>query len=71
MTIHIQKFIDRLRGSESRGAKDFVMSIQDAKNLHADITKLLLDLQNIKNSNQTVSSSEDTLTVQMDGGTFR
>ena len=38
MTIHLNKFVDRVRGFEARGAKDFVMSLTDAKDMHADIT---------------------------------
>ena len=41
--IHIQRFVERLQGFEARGQKDFSMPIKDAKDLHADITKLLLD----------------------------
>ena len=39
--IHIQKFIERLQGFEARGARDFTMPIKDAKDLHADLTRLL------------------------------
>ena len=69
MTIHLSKFIDRVRGHEARGARDFVMSMTDAKDLHADITRLLLDLHNLRE--QTVKSTqEQTITVQMEGGSF-
>lgn len=44
--IHISKFVDRIKSFEARGIRDFSMPIQDAKDLHADITKLLLQLQN-------------------------
>jgi hypothetical protein len=69
MTIHLSKFIDRVRGHEARGARDFVMSMTDAKDLHADLTRLLLDLHNLRE--QTVKSTqEQTITVQMEGGSF-
>jgi hypothetical protein len=42
MSLHLQKFVDRVRGFEARGAKDFVMPMGDAKDMHADITRLLL-----------------------------
>ena len=48
MSIYLQKYVDRVRGLEARGAKDFTMSIADAKDLHADITRLLIDLQNLR-----------------------
>ena len=68
--MHIQKFVDRLRASESRGQKDFVMSLTDAKDLHSDITKLLLDLQSMQTKNQP-AASEQVVTVEIAGGTFK
>ena len=63
--IHIQRFVERLQGFDARGSKDFSMSMRDAKDLHADITKLLLVLQN----NQTNASGE-VIEVQITGGKF-
>jgi hypothetical protein len=37
MSLHLQKFVDRVRGLEARGGRDLVMSITEAKDLHADI----------------------------------
>jgi hypothetical protein len=70
MSLHLQKFVDRVRGHEARGARDFVMSMTDAKDLHADITRLLIELQSLKES--TVNSQQQTpiTTVQITGGTF-
>ena len=68
MSLHIQRFVDRLRGQEARGIKDFVMSMNDAKDLHADITRLLLELQALKESSPT--SEQEVITIKMDGGTF-
>lgn len=70
MSIHIQRFVDRLRGFEARGAKDFNMSITDAKDLHSDITRLLLDLQTLKEVAVT-ATKEETITVEMNGGSFK
>jgi hypothetical protein len=69
MSIHLQKFVDRVRGFEARGAKDFTMSIQDAKDLHADITRLLISLQTLQEA-AVKSAEEQVITVQMDGGSF-
>jgi hypothetical protein len=70
MSIHIQRFIDRLLGSEARGAKDFNMPIVDAKGLHADITRLLLDLQNLREETSK-KETNDVITVQINGGSFK
>lgn len=69
MSIHLQRFVDRVRGFEARGVKDFTMSMQDAKDLHADITRLLIDLQTYRES-EAAKAPEQTITVQMDGGSF-
>jgi len=70
MTIHLQRFVDRVRGLEARGAKDFNMSMQDAKDLHGDITKLLLDLHALKETITNKTDSDQTITVEITGGTF-
>ena len=69
MSIHLQKFVDRVRGHEARGARDFVMSMADAKDLHADITRLLIDLQTLQEITVKISQ-ENVITVEMNGGSF-
>ena len=69
MTIHLQKFVDRVRGAEARGSKDFTMSMTDAKDLHADITRLLIILQ-AQHQSQT-ATKEPVFEVQVQGGTFK
>lgn len=68
MTLHINKFVDRLRGFESRGQKDFMMPMNDAKDLHADITRLLLRLQDLQD--QYVKQKDETVKVELTGGQF-
>jgi hypothetical protein len=70
MTVHLQRFVDRVRGFEARGAKDFTMSMSDAKDLHADVTRLLLELQTFKEQALKEPKNE-VIQVSMDGGTFR
>ena len=69
MSVHLQKFIDRIQGFEARGSKDFTMSMVDAKGMHADLTRLLLELQILKE--QALSAKqEEVITVKMEGGGF-
>jgi hypothetical protein len=63
--IHIQRFIERLQGFDAKGSQNFMMTMKDAKDLHADITKLLLALQN-KQTNNT----DEVIEVQITGGKF-
>ena len=69
MTVHLTKFVDRVRGHESRGTKDFVMSMADAKDLHADITRLLIELIALRESAVNTAQHE-VITVKVDGGAF-
>lgn len=68
MSLHIQRFVDRLRGQEARGLKDFVMSMTDARDLHADITGLLLELQQLKQNSP--ADNPEVITIKVDGGSF-
>jgi hypothetical protein len=68
MTIHLTKFVDRVRGHEARGARDFVMTMTDARDLHADITRLLVELHELRA--QATESQEEVITVQIGGGQF-
>ena len=69
MTIHLQKFVDRVRGQEARGARDLIMTMNEARDLHADITRLLLALQNLQQQ-QIKTASADVLRVEIQGGEF-
>jgi hypothetical protein len=70
MSLHINRFIDAIKAHEARGQRDFVMTLRDAKDLHADITKLLLTLQNVYEST-TQQESQEPLDVVVDGGSFK
>ena len=59
--IHITNFIDKIKFFEAKNSKDFVMSLRDAKNLHSDITKLLLVLQQLQ------TKEEQNNTVELKG----
>jgi len=59
-----------VRGFEARGAREFTMSIQDAKDLHADITRMLIDLQTLRENAAAQAQEPEVVTVQMDGGAF-
>lgn len=59
--IHINNFIDKIKFFESKNSKDFVMPLREAKNLHSDITKLLLVLQELQ------SKEQKNITVELNG----
>jgi hypothetical protein len=69
MSLHLQKFVDRVQGNESRGLKDFTMSMTDARALHADLTRLLIELQTLREV-VVAKPQDEVITVNMDGGSF-
>ena len=64
--LYIRKFMDKLQQLELRGSKDFVCPLADAKNLHKDITTLLLDLNEIKSN----APQQETISVELKGKDF-
>lgn len=69
MSIHLQRFVERLQGFEARGAKDFTMSLADAKAMHADLTTLLLQLNQLKEA-AVAAPKDEVISVNIDGGSF-
>jgi len=69
MTMHLQKFVDRVRGHEARGSRDFVMTMNEAKDLHADITRLLISLQTLQEQAIKTNNNE-VVQVEIGGGQF-
>lgn len=69
MSIHLQKFIERVRGNDMRGGKDFVMPMKDAKGMAADLTELLLELRSLKEA-ALQPQKEEVIEVKISGGKF-
>jgi hypothetical protein len=53
---------------ESKQAKNFTMSMREAKDLHGDITKLLLALHELRNVTEAKDNEQDT--IELNGGDF-
>jgi hypothetical protein len=67
MSLHINRFIDLIKAQESRGGRDVTLPLKDAKDLHADITKLLLTLEKLREDQSKV---DEVIKVELTGGTF-
>ena len=67
--IHINNFVDKIKFFESRNSKDFVFTLREAKDLHADITKLLLALQ-VLQDNKSSAKSNEIIQVELRGDTW-
>jgi len=70
MSLHINRFVDRIKSFESRGQQNFTMTMNEAKDLHADITKLLLSLQTLLEERQNSGTDAQVVNVEVDGGKF-
>jgi hypothetical protein len=67
--LHINKFIDRVKAAESRSQRDLIMTINEARDLHGDITKLLLILQVLREQSPA-TSAESITSIEVAGGSF-
>lgn len=70
MSLHIHRFVDLIKATEARGQKDLQMTLRDAKDLHGDITKLLVTLEELR-TNRARPAEDATIEVVMDGGSFK
>ena len=68
MSLHINRFIDRVRAAESRQQREVTMTLTEARDLLADITRLLLK---IESSAASTTTEPEVIEVQLNGGTFR
>ena len=68
MSLHINRFVDSIKAHESRNQRDFVMTMRDAKDLHADITKLLLTLETMR---APAAAKDEAISIELDGGSFK
>jgi hypothetical protein len=68
MSIHINRFVDSIKAAESRGQRELQISLRDAKDLHSDITKLLLTLEQMRAQQ---SRGAEIVEVQITGGSFK
>ena len=69
MSLHIHRFVDAIKAAEARGQKDLQMTLRDAKDLHSDITKLLVTLEQMRKTPE--STDNDVIKVELTGGSFK
>jgi hypothetical protein len=67
--LHINRFLDRLQQASGRRQKDIVMSLSEAHDLHTDITKLLVALEDLRERVAT-ADNQQVIEVQVQGGSF-
>lgn len=70
MSLHINRFLDRIRAAESRQQRDVIMTTAEARDLHTDITRLLLALQVSHEQKPAESSDNAMINIEVQGGAF-
>jgi hypothetical protein len=56
--IHITRFIDKIKLYDTKSSNQFRMTLQEAKDLHSDITKLLMALHKSSNKSSEITKVE-------------
>lgn len=70
MTVQIQKFINKIKVAEARGARDMSIPLGEAKDLHAELTTLLLQMQDLR-SQYIEKQENEVVEINMSGGSFK
>ena len=65
MSLHINRLLERIKAADSRAQREITMTTAEARDLHADITRLLLKLE----AHNTAVSTEE-ITVEIKGEPF-
>lgn len=69
MTMHINRFLDKMAVVESKQNKDVVLPIADARGLRDDIARLLAQLHELNTNN--VSNEPEIFQLEIKGGSFK
>jgi hypothetical protein len=67
---YIRKYIDKMRGQNNGHSSQLVLSADEARGLHADITKLLLDLDLVSSMVSSSTAAENNQDIELTGGSF-
>jgi hypothetical protein len=67
---YIRKYIDKMRGQNNGHSSQLVLSADEARGLHADITKLLLDLDLVSSMVSSSTATENNQDIELTGGSF-
>jgi hypothetical protein len=67
MSMHIARLLDRIKAADSRQQRDITMTVNEARDLHADITRLLLALEQAHRPSEKPQENTD---IALSGGSF-
>jgi hypothetical protein len=69
MSLHIGRFLDKIKAAEGRRQRDITLTVKEAHDLHTEITKLLLLVQDLRD-NATTDASSTAVQLEVDGGSW-
>lgn len=69
LSIHVRMFNDKVRVMNQTQSKQLILSVQEARNLHADLFALLTHIAEL--SDRPIAEPTVITQVGMDGGTFK
>lgn len=68
MSLHINRFVDKIRGAEGRRDREVTLTMAEARDLMSDITRLLLLVEELRS--RSTNTGPDTNTIEISGGSF-
>jgi hypothetical protein len=68
--IHLQRFIDRVQSTDARGLKDVSIPLSDAKSMAAELTRILLEIQGLRESAMQ-QPVDEVVQISVNGGSFK
>ena len=69
MTLHIEKFNQKVKAMNQTNSKQLVLSKIEAQNLQADIFALLVQIADLTSLQQVVANDQN-INVEVQGGQF-
>ena len=66
--IHIKRFIDKVTVMDNKNSKDFVIPLSEAKSLRDELSKLLVDYNELLNKKP---AGESITKIEFKGGSFK
>jgi hypothetical protein len=70
MSLHITRFLDKVRAAESRQQREVSLTLPEARDLHADITRLLLIMEQLREPLNQPTNSNEIQQIEVQGGSF-
>lgn len=69
MSLHIARFLEKIKAAEGRRQRDILLTVKEAHDLHTDITKLLLTIQELRDTAAS-TSGDNAVQLEVDGGSW-